>query len=91
MKKQYQKPVMFAEQFAVVEHVAGGCGYSIRQEINYFDFVQTCVWDLDGLPVFTSANNSCVEQYDGTENIPYTCYDLNITATDTEPVATVYS
>ena len=91
MKKPYQKPVLYAEQFIAVEHIANSCGYSIRQEITHFDFRTNCVWDLDGLPVFTTANIYCAEQYDGTENIPYTCYDLNVTATDTEPVATVYS
>lgn len=87
MKKPYQKPNLYVEKFVLAEHIAATCGYSIRDEVTYFDFHE-CTWNMEELPVFIEANDNCVEWKDS-ENISITCYDLQITATESN--VTIYS
>ena len=90
MKKPYQKPNLYVEKFVLAEHIAATCGYSIRHEINYFDF-RECEWNLDGATVFTTGNTSCFIKVDGSDSVEFKCYDLGVTPTEDEPFSTIYS
>lgn len=50
MKKDYAKPQLYAEAFALVEHVSAGCAYEAH-------FSNDCQIELDGITYFTSAAN----------------------------------
>ena len=50
MKKDYQKPLLFAEQFALNEHISKGCGVLTT-------FGGNCPITVDGLTFFTTTPN----------------------------------
>ncbi len=51
MKSAYIKPMLYAEAFALAEHIAGGCAYVTN-------FGNTCPIDEAGVVFFTSAQGS---------------------------------
>ena len=51
MRKTYQKPLLFAEQFAMNEHISKGCAY-------ISNFGNGCPIDEAGVIFFTNAENS---------------------------------
>ena len=81
--------MLYVEKFVLVEHISAGCGYSIRKEINYFDF-NSCIRDVDGLTIFNNNNDSCDEKYE-TDSIQFTCYELAVTPTENDMQTTIYS
>ena len=63
MKKPYQKPMLYAESFQLVEHIAG-CGYNLKQNGDVSGFTDdwnTCTWKRSGddFPMFTGSNQQC--------------------------------
>ncbi len=54
MKKVYAKPQLYAEAFALVEHVSAGCAYEAH-------FSNDCQIELDGIGYFT-ADANCSEE-----------------------------
>ena len=53
MRKQYAKPKLYAERFALVEHISGGCAY-----VTYFG--NGCPIEEAGMTFFVDAN-TCSE------------------------------
>lgn len=52
MKKDYQKPLLFAEQFALNEHISKGCGVLTT-------FGGDCPIQVDNDPTFFTATPAC--------------------------------
>ena len=52
MKSAYIKPMLYAEAFALAEHIAGGCAYVTN-------FGNTCPISEAGVVFFTSTQNGC--------------------------------
>ena len=71
MKKTYQKPLVFAEQFALYEHISTGCAdtYKHSGEAN-FSGRSSCSFIASGLTLFLSSsldsggNNPCSDFFD---------------------------
>ena len=60
MKKTYQKPLLFAETFKLVEHVAGDCtGFNGSYQTNSANIWMCMLTDGDGSTVFISDTNAC--------------------------------
>ena len=55
MKKAYEKPMLLAESFALVEHVAAGCKTGDGANATYLD-ADACVYYSDDISVFTSSS-----------------------------------
>ena len=55
MKRTYIKPMLYAEAFALAEHIAGGCAYVTN-------FGNTCPISEAGVVFFTNAENSCCNE-----------------------------
>lgn len=60
MKKPYVKPAVYAESFALMEHVAGGCivpdNFAGAQHRN-----TDCGYDIGGIVLFTKQTTDCLE------------------------------
>ena len=62
MKKEYQKPTLFAESFQMVEHIADGCDGAFDQSGNqqrYHDGRSCQYLDQNGERFFTADTTAC--------------------------------
>ncbi len=54
MKKTYEKPMLLAESFELVEHIAGGCKVGADAGASYTTS-DVCTYDNDGIQLFQSS------------------------------------
>lgn len=60
MKKAYQKPVLFAENFQLVEHISEGCGLNTGTYTPNQGTAWTCsVTDAGGTTLFMEGAEKC--------------------------------
>lgn len=59
MKKPYVKPMLFAESFELVEHIAGDCRVNDNFEGAKFHNSGECRYDDGNISLFLSADHLC--------------------------------
>ena len=74
MKKAYEKPKLFAESFALSEHISN-CVGAFPQENKNFDSSVSCNYVIWGESYFaeTTINNPCAEL--ATDATTFECYN----------------
>ncbi|MBP3412378.1 MAG: hypothetical protein J6K89_03890 [Oscillospiraceae bacterium] len=76
MKETYVKPTIFIERFSLTQNIASGCaGYENGTHgtpINNTE-ASTCVWDMQGVMLFTS--NACAAVEGGIQLGPNDSFD----------------
>ena len=61
MKKTYQKPVLFAESFRLVDCIAANCGKgdASMSTVHPYQSATACTYTDDGLTIFTDSGIGC--------------------------------
>lgn len=70
MKKQYSKPEIIIEDFAIAQNIAQNCGYAGGNQYNHSD-PNTCAWKYGDTTVFTNACNFPLKPGLGFDDICY--------------------
>lgn len=70
MKKSYNKPAMYIEEFTLQEHIAAGCTamdmLPTDGEKNFTN-QNNCTFDSMGMKYFTNGNSNCMNPLDDVE------------------------
>jgi hypothetical protein len=78
MKKSYEKPMIYAESFASIQHIAGNCDLSKLGDgtvpLANFSGPDVCSW-VYGQVTFFSAISTAVPQCTTTPDPEYFCYN----------------
>lgn len=72
MKKAYQKPIIYIEEYELAQSIAQDCGYTpdstVGRPTHSAPGVNNCGWELDGDIIFID-NTACTEIMDPDEEI----------------------
>ena len=85
MKKEYRKPLLYAESYELMEHIAGNCVVNDGFEGAHHRRLEDCAYTNGNLALFYSAGNGCdmelfefaeIEPGDGAlEELGVACYN----------------
>lgn len=68
MKKTYQKPMLYAETFEMLEHIASNCtlGDGVGYSVTYRESggTQPCAYTDNGTTIYLSNTEACLDSFD---------------------------